>query len=247
MSDQDVFEEAEKETPSGTPAALDAAEPQEPLEGQPAQPANDYTDQLSQILNADGTPKYSTVADALSSIPHAQTHIATIEGENASLKEQLAKAQAAKELLEKAAGDNANQPTSLTPEEVAEITQRTMTAQEEAKREAANVGAVNAKFSELYGEKAATEMKKLAKDSDMSIAEIRALAARSPAAVYRLAGITSPSATPPPSRTPGVGVGDNFQPAPKQPEPGKSVMNGATTKDMIASWKAAGEVIKQQG
>lgn len=229
MSDQDAFESAEQSAPTETP--------QEPS------PTDAFADQLAAIQNEDGTPKYADVAQALGSIPHAQEHIQTIEGENATLKSELAKAQAARELLEKQAGTTKPTTDALTPEQVAEISQRTFQQQEQANREAANVNAVNAKFSELYGEKSSSEMSRIAADAGMSVAEVKDLAKRSPSAVFKLAGI-SQSPPPPPSRTQGVGAGDNFHATNSAPEPGKSVMSGATSKQMIESWKAAGEVVK---
>ncbi len=235
MSDQDVFNQ---DPPAKTPeqTAAEAAPQNEPQDA--------FADQLASIKNADGTPKYTDVAQALDSIPHAQSHISTIEGENSELKKELAKATAAKELLEKAG--NANQQTEgvLTAEEVAETVQLTIEKNAEASRKADNVATVNAKFSELYGDKAADQMKALAKESDMSVDEIKALAERSPLAVYRMAGINSQS-TPTP-KTPGEGLRrDNFQPPERKAEPPKSVMSGASTSEMVDNWRAAGEIIKQ--
>lgn len=236
MSDQDALDITPAQTPEQIAAAALVA-------AAPVVPADVFSDQLASIKNADGTPKYADVAQALDSIPHAQDHITTIEGENESLKAALAKAEAAKELLEKAG--NANQQTAgLTVEEVAQITQDTLAAQADSSRKADNVISVNSKFSELYGDKANEQMKALAKDSGITVAEIKTIAEKSPLAVFRMAGINSQS-TPAP-RTPGEGVGDNFQPPLKKTDPPKSVMSGATSQQMVDNWKAAREIIKQQ-
>ena len=233
MSDQDVFEEKPAQTPeqNATP------------EANQEQPQDVFADKLMSITNADGTPKYTDVAQALDSIPHAQEHISTIESENATLKSELAQAKAAKELLEKAGNTN-QQPTGLTVEDVASITQKTLAEQAEASRKADNVNSVNAKFSELYGDKASDQMKALASEAGMSVSAIRELAEKSPLAVYRMAGINAQS-TPTP-RTPGQGVGDNFQPSERPVADPKPVMSGATSKQMVDNWRAAGEKIKQQ-
>jgi FtsZ-binding cell division protein ZapB len=240
MSDKDVFasDDANQETPAQTP------EQNATPEANQEQPQDVFADKLSSITNADGTPKYTDVAQALDSIPHAQKHISTIEEENALLKAELAKAQAAKELLEKSAGKADQQPTGLTAEEVEAITQQTLAKQAEASRKEDNVNSVSAKFSELYGDKATDQMKALAVDSGMSIQEIRTLAEKSPLAVYRMAGINAQS-TPVP-KTPGSGVGDNFQPSNRPVADPKPVMSGATSKQMVDNWRAAGEKIKQQ-
>lgn len=231
----DVFNQ---ETPAPDPAQNAA-----PEANQETQPQDAFGDKLASITNADGSPKYTDVAQALDSIPHAQEHIQTIEGENATLKSELAKAQAAKELLEKAAGNTNPANTGLTAEEVAKITQQTLQDNAETSRKADNVNSVNAKFSELYGNKAADQMKALAADSGMTVDAIKELAEKSPLAVYRMAGIDSQSKPTP--KTPGDGVGDNFQPPTREVNPPKAVMSGASTQQMVENWRAAGEIIKQ--
>ena len=44
--------------------------------------------------------KYSSVEDALKSVPHAQKHIQTLESELATLKEELSKRKTTEELLD---------------------------------------------------------------------------------------------------------------------------------------------------
>ena len=236
MSDKDVFEQP------AAPAAAPAAAPVAPVV--PA-PVDAFADKLTVILNADGTPKYTDVAQALDSIPHAQQHISTIETENATLKEQLNAATAAKDLLAKHAAEQPAPATGLTSEEVAAISRRTMEETAQANSEAANVASVNAKFSELYGDKATEQMATIAQQSGMSVQAVKQLAKTSPSAVLRLAGITSPVSAPVVPKTPGAGSGDNFTP-PKTPEPPKSIMGGSNTKDLVANWRAAGEAIKQE-
>lgn len=236
MSDQDVFNQDQTAADQAAAPAAQAA---------PVVSATDaFADKLGSITNADGSPKYTDVAQALDSIPHAQQHIQTLESEAANLKSELAKAQAAKELLEKAAGQPSQQTARLSAEEVAEITQRTIAENALSTIKADNVASVNAKFSELYGDKASEQMKALAKDSGMTVSSIRELAEKSPLAVYRMAGINASQA--PVSRTPDANLrGDNFIPPARKVEMPKSVMSGATSKQMVENWRAAGEIIKQ--
>lgn len=235
MSDQDVFEQ--------TPAPVTPAAPAAPVA--PVVPALDpNADKLQGIMNADGTPKYTDVAQALDSIPHAQQHISTIEAENATLTEALNAANAAKDLLVKQAGEKPAPATGLTPEEVARISRETMESTNLANTQAANVASVNAKFSELYGSKAVEQMSEIAKASGMSVAAVKELAKTSPSAVLRLAGINPTTLAPVVPKTPGQGGGDTFTP-PQTPEPPKSIMGGSNTKELVANWRAAGEAIKQ--
>lgn len=237
MSDQDVFSQEPAAAPAAAPVAAPVAAPAEPA------PVDAFADKLTSIMNADGTPKYTDVAQALDSIPHAQLHISTIETENATLKEQLNAATAAKDLLAKQAGEKPAPATGLTSEQVAAISRQTMEETAQANTEAANVASVNAKFSELYGDKAIEQMATIAQQSGMSVQAVKQLAKSSPGAVLRLAGITSPISAPVPPKTPGVGQGDNFTP-PLKPEPPKSIMGGSNTKDLVANWRQAGEIAK---
>lgn len=233
MSDQDVFETETQATP----------DTQEAPAQQEQTPQDAFADKLSAITNEDGSPKYSDVVQALDSIPHAQKHISTIEEENAALKAELAKAQAAKEILEKAGSTN-QQTESLTPEEVAKIAQQTLQKQAEASQKEANVKAVNAKFSELYGNKANEQMRTIATEAGITVDAVKELAEKSPNAVFRLAGINAQSKLP--GKTPGAGVGDNFQPSQRDiPQP-KSVMNGASTGQMVDAWRQAGEIVRNR-
>lgn len=235
MSDQDLFNgEGDKPAPSDNENANQSQEPS----------TDPFADQLSGIKNEDGTPKYTDVASALDSIPHAQSHIQNLETDNAALTEQLGAANAAKELLAKQVKDTP--PTStpgLTADEVAAITRQTLSETEQANLADNNVDIVRNKFSELYGEKAKEVMAKVATDSGMSLDAVKALAATTPTAVFKLAGIDS--STVPLPKTPGQGQGDNFTP-PRKPEPPKSIMGGSDTKSLVDNWKAAGEIVKQQ-
>ena len=206
-----------------------------------------FADKLASITTEDGKPKYTDVASALDSIPHAQAHISTLEKEAAELREKLAREQAARELLAKQLGDNKSSPAQqgLTEEQVAEIAMRTQQAAQESQKAQANVDSVNATFSELYGEKAVQQMQLIARESGMAISEIRALAAKSPQAVYRLAGINTPPQGSTPPKSPGQGSGDQFT-KPKEPVVPKSVMSGSSTADMVANWHAAGEIVRNR-
>ncbi len=242
MSDQDVFNEPAPVVP--TADATPAAPVTPDVAPVVTAPVDAFADQLSVIKNADGTPKFTGVAEALGSIPHAQTHISTIEAENATLKENLATATAAKELLAKQLGEKPAPAVGMTPEQVAHITRQTMDDAALATSEAANVASVNAKFSELYGAKAIDQMNDIAKQAGMSVAAVKELAKTSPQAVFRLAGINVTAPAPVVPKTPGQGSGDTFT-TPSAPAAPKSIMGGSNTADLVANWRAAGEIVKQ--
>jgi len=240
MSDQDVFASQSENQDQGTQGDNGTPQSQEPSS------QDVFTDKLMSIKNEDGTPKYPDVASALDSIPHAQGHISTLEKEAAELRDKLAQEKAARELLAKQVG-NTQSPAQqgLTEEQVAQIARQAQEDALKASAEQQNVKSVNETFSKLYGEKAVEVMQTVAADTGMPVSQIRELAKTSPQAVYKLAGITAPDPTIPPKTPMAGGQGDNFTP-PQKPEVPKSVMGGSNTADLIANWKAAGEIVKSQ-
>ena len=67
---------------------------------QPAPATSGYDTMLQGIKSDDGRQKYATVSDALTSIPHKEQHIGTLESENSVLREELAASKARLEAAE---------------------------------------------------------------------------------------------------------------------------------------------------
>jgi hypothetical protein len=90
--------------------------------------------------------KYSTVEDALKSVPHAQKHISTLEADMIALKEELAKRKTAQELLDeiKSRDTHTEQPsvTGITEDKAAEIVKQVLQKEEQAKKTTANIKSV---------------------------------------------------------------------------------------------------------
>ena len=124
-------------------------------------PASDpYNDLLKGIVNDDGVARYATVSDALNAIPHKDSHISTIEGENATyrtkiqeLEEALSKAGNVDSLLEKL---DARQEVSDPP--AAGITEqdilRVIGDSDKEKERNNNAAAVVSTLRKTYGDKA---------------------------------------------------------------------------------------------
>lgn len=189
--------------------------------------------------------KYKTAEDALKSIPHAQSHIAKLEEEMAQLREELAKRKAAEDLLEefKATGYK-QEPTIVKsePVDIESVVAKVLTQKEQQAIAKANQGTVVKAFDAKYGEKGEEMYIKLAEESGMSLAELNVLAARSPKALFKMAGFehkeSVPSKTQSSVNTEGFsGSGQNTFSA-KLPK-------GATTKDLVQAWRNAGEMVKQ--
>lgn len=230
MSDQDIFEQ-----PADIAQAQTEAQPQA-VEAQP----DVFNDLLSTITDANGSPKYADVATALQSIPHAQQHISTVESENARLKEELAKREAAQAIKDKAEPPKAEVPQQ---ENLFDVVNKVLDARTTQEREQSNWNAVQSKFSETYGEKASEKLREVASMNDVSIDFLKQMAKTSPQALFKLSGITSTSGTG--NRSKGSVNTEAFNPQPPQDKP-KTVMGGASSQQMMDMWNWAGKQVNNQ-
>lgn len=196
--------------------------------------------------------KYRTAEDALKALPHAQKHISTLEEEAKQLREELARRKAAEELLEefKTSGVLGGQHNPQTHEQTSvdyEQIVASVLAKEQAKLTAKqNQETVVSAFTTTFGDKTKGEemYNKVAEESGLSIAALNQLAATSPEAVMRLAGITKKQETIPGKVNSTVNP-QAFNDKP-QGELSARLKPGASTKDMVSAWRVAGEKVKQQ-
>lgn len=195
--------------------------------------------------------KYRTAEDALKALPHAQGHIKTLEEEAKQLREELAKRKTAEELLEEfkvsgVLGGNRQEP-AVTPSVDVEQVVASVLAKEKAQSTAKqNQETVVSAFTATFGDKTKGEemYNKVAEESGLSVAALNQLAATSPEAVMRLAGITKKQETVPGKVQSTVNV-QAFNDKP-QGELSSRVKPGASTKDVVAAMRIAREkVIKQ--
>lgn len=190
--------------------------------------------------------KYRSVEDALKSVPHAQTHISNLEKELAEAREKLNKATAAEELLEVIKSQQQVQTTAPVVStddvlaKVGSLVEQKMQQQEAAKIAQANTKSVVDAFQAKFGEKAEEQYKAIAVTSGLDLATLNGLAARSPTAVLKLAGIDSKQVEPATSKPASTINTEAFtaQVRPQQQQT-KGIMFGATTADMVSAWKAA--------
>ena len=195
--------------------------------------------------------KYRTAEDALKALPHAQGHIKTLEEEAKQLREELAKRKAAEELLEEFKASGVLGGNRQEPAEPANVNYEEIIASVLAKKEAAttaqkNISTVVSTFTEAFGDKTKGEemYNKVAEESGLSIEALNRLAATSPEAVMRLAGITKKQETMP-GRVQGTVNAETFGDKPNT-ELSARLKPGASTKDMVNAWKIAGQKVQQQ-
>lgn len=188
MSDQTLFEQ---------PNTSEAA----PADTQETAPAADpYNILLQDIKTGDGRQKFATVSDALTSLPHAQTHISTIESENEVLREELKALKAAQTAADALAAqpNTANGSTQTEPattaidvnDIVAQVTAG-LSAQEQARIRNARVNDFKAKLVATYGDKAAEVYKKNLSESGLSEKFILDAEAQAPGTAHKFLGLNT--------------------------------------------------------
>jgi hypothetical protein len=192
--------------------------------------------------------KYQSVEDALKSVPHAQKHIQTLETELANVKEELSKRATTEELLQEVRSgltrEAPPQAVDFDQNRLSQIVEQTLDNKEKLRVAKSNAGSVVSKFTEKYGEKAEEAYLTIAKESGLTVQQLNSLAASSPGAVLKLAGLGNQQSTPvaTPQGTVNTQSVGNTQ---TNANLTSRVPKGATTRDMVSAWKVAGEKIKQ--
>lgn len=193
--------------------------------------------------------KYQTAEEALKSVPHAQKHIQTLEQELAQVKEELTKRKTAAELLDDIKSgltqENTPQAVEFDQDKLVQLVNQTLSVKEKQKAAQDNTNAVVGKFTEKYGDKAEEVYNTIAKESGLTVQQLNSLAASSPNAVLKLAGLEKSSSSTPSKSTGSVNT-DQFNQT-TNTNLSARVPKGATTRDLVGAWKIAGEKVKQQG
>ena len=192
--------------------------------------------------------KYKSAEDALKSVPHAQEHIKTLEEEMAQLKEELTKRKTTEELLDEL--KSGNQPMEDTPQgveldqdRIMQLVNQTIEQKEKQSKAKQNAQTVASKFTEQYGAQAESAYNQIAKDAGLTVEQLNNLAATSPNVVMKLAGFETKST---PVGKPSSSINTQALNNTAKPELSAKVPKGASTKDMLAAWRNAGEKVKSQ-
>jgi len=192
--------------------------------------------------------KYKSAEDALKSVPHAQEHIKTLEEEMAQLKEELIRRKTAEELLDElksgsSSVENTTQTTELNQDTIMNLVNQTLEQRERQSKAQQNASSVANKFTEQYGAKAEEVYTKIAQDAGLTVEQLNNLAATSPNVVLKLSGLDAKTT---PVGKPSSSINTQALGSTKPTELSARVPKGASTKDMLTAWRAAGEKVKSQ-
>lgn len=223
--------------PAATPATQEPTKVQDPAPVVNTEPKFDIPDTVKEFIGEG--KKYASIEAALASIPHAQSHIATLEGEMGELREDLIKRKTAEEILAEINKKPTEEQTipQFDPSQLDALIENKMAAKEQQVVRQANVSTVVDKFAEVYGDKAKAEEVYInkAKELGLSIDYLNNLAATSPKAVFELYGIKSVGGIPAKVHS---DVNTEADPPVQPKSQPKSVMGGVTNKEMVTAWKS---------
>lgn len=202
-----------------------------------------FADQLARVVNEDGTPKYDSVPKAIDALANSQTHIKTVESENAALvaevaalREQAAKAEAVEDVVQRLTSQNQTpeaqetpQPNAVDEATVTTLVQDALNKDREQATAVSNVTTVNNALLGKYGEKAPEIVAARAKDLGMTVEELKAQSAKNPNVVLALFDARGPSRDTPTSTS----INLPHQAPEQKPveRPQKSLLAGASSKD----------------
>ena len=194
MSDQTIFGEG-NEDPAVTAAKLAAAS---------GQHSNDtvYADLLNGIRNSDGVPKYKDVQTALQALAASQSFIETLKTEKAETERKLAEAasglskqeeleRTVRELIQKQNETRQTGEAHMSPEQIAEMVNRTLSQNALKQTSKQNQQQVAATLKQQFGDKAESAYNAAAEENGFTVEEFNALAAKSPKAVLKMLGVQS--------------------------------------------------------
>lgn len=221
--------------------------PTPPASNEQVPSASTYADLLGNIKNEQGVQKYATIEEALKGLANAQEYIPQVktqlsqrEVELQQLREELAKRKAVEEViasLKPQQPEPVVEPTSqpsqgLNQEDILALVQQQLTASKQQETQQSNVSKVRSALVSKYGEKAQEVASARAAELGMSMETLSSLSASSPDAVLALLNATSsPVTTGAPVRST-VHLQDVQRTIDLTPE--KSMLYGATTKDVMA-------------
>ena len=247
MSDQDnttIFETNDNPTATAT-------DDKPVVDAQPAEPVAPSVPEGLEELVGDGK-KYSSLEDALKSIPHAQQHIARLEEENRLYKESLEKAKSMEDILEQMksqqpkgdqtgqqVGEGADDLLSKLSSQLDSLVEQKLSLKQQEAVHSQNAQTVTKAFKEAYGDKAEEVYRGLSEETGMTVEALNQMAATSPKALLKLAGLGGKVGSTSTKPSSSINTEAFISNANGQKQEVKPVMFGATSAQVLDAWRAS--------
>lgn len=185
--------------------------------------------------------KYATVEKALEALAYSQEFIEQLKSENGQLRESQGR-QLAQEEVYAMVQDylKAQGPTAARVDEgdVAQVVDRVLHQRELVQTVKQNEAEFKAAMQKKYGDKAKEIFQKGAEELGMPIKDLETLARTNPKAALKLLGAEGTAAPARPTAPGSVNTTLLRQGEERDPILDKSIMHGASTKDIVAKWRA---------
>lgn len=210
----------------------------------PSTPTDTLTSLLQNITNSEGVPKYTSPEEALKGAAHAQTHISTLEQENATLKEEKDKMEDLLKNLQQpvqtpaptSAVASPADPAALDVETLFEQFSQRLTAKQQAEIEAFNQKHAIESAQKAFGDKTESVLRAKADELGMTTDELLKLAATKPKAFNTLVGLSGkPTST---TSYTGSSVNTTALPNTTQNQEFKNPLLTGRSKDRLALWES---------
>lgn len=209
------------------------------------QSSDSLLDQLKDIKNEKGEPKYTTLEAAVNALKHSQEFIPSLKEENSKLqaevsafKEQQDKIANLESVVERLTASNEPSATpaatGMDEQTVAKLLEETLNQREKAQQANSNLASVTSELESRYGTEAEDKFYKKAEELGMSKEAFEALAKSSPKAVMEF----FPKTTPAPSintghNSAGFVTSNQVKDGPLE-APKSSVLFGASSEELRA-------------
>lgn len=234
------------ETPA--PTSAPEAAPVAPAPVVAAPPAFQVPDSAKDLIGEG--KKYNSVDAALGALPHAQSHIDTLEQENARLRSDLDRAATLNDAVSRIEADNNQTAIPATPVvDQAQIREEARSVYEEIsveQRKADNVAVANQEMYKLYGDKLAEVTASVAGELGVSVEYMKFTAEQSPKAFLKLVSDNqagSGGGMPQANQSTINSSAIDSQPNPNAPS--AKVGKDGSTKGLLAGWRGAGAVVAE--
>lgn len=214
---------------------------------------------LATIKNERGEQKYASLEAALEGLRNAQEFIPNLRAQQAEkdaeierLRVQAERVQALEESIAALTSQrNDNQPTAapaFDENKLADLVNQTLSKREQAALQTANVASVVSNLQQSFGADAEKKFYDKATEMGMTMAEMNALAAKSPKAVLAMLGV-SQAATKQNQSTPTPGTVNTSAFTPQENSyvgrNPKQALVGATTQDIRESSDRAKKMVEE--
>lgn len=244
MSSDNLFDEGSKPADQPvTPAS------------QPSASQDVFANQLAQILNERGEPKYASVDKAIEALKHSQDYIPQLktqltekEQEIQQLRDELSKRVGVEDAIARLSQQRQEQDppavSGLDEKSVLELVQKTLTQREQQSVRQQNINAVTDALTHKFGEKAREVISAKAQELNMSLEQMKQLSEQNPQLVLTLFNHSQSTPSGAPQRS-SVTLPEIER---QREAPKGSMLRGVSMKDQAAYMaKIREEVLRKHG